>query len=60
MDVNVEYTYSRRVRLFANARNLLNQPQVLERYSPASASYANGYRHEEFGVQFTVGLKGTF
>jgi TonB-dependent receptor len=60
IDANFEYTFSRRFRLFANARNILNQPQVLERYSAESARYATGYRHEEFGVQIAVGVKGTF
>jgi iron complex outermembrane receptor protein len=60
IDANLEYTFSRRFRLFANARNILNTPQVLERYSAVSARHATGYRHEEFGIQFSVGLKGTF
>ena len=30
------------------------------RYSPTSARYATGYRHEEFGVQIAVGVNGTF
>ena len=60
IDANFEYMFSRRVRLFANARNILNTPQVLERYSADSARYATGYRHEEFGIQIAIGLKGTF
>lgn len=60
IDANVEYTFSRRFKLFANARNILNEPQVLERYSQASAQYASGYRHEEFGIQMSIGVKGTF
>lgn len=60
IDVNFEYTWSRRLKVFANARNILNQPQTLERYSNASASYANGFREEEFGVQYAIGVKGTF
>ena len=60
IDGNVEYTLSKRFRLFANARNILNEPQVLERYSAESARYASGFRHEEFGIQMSVGLKGTF
>jgi iron complex outermembrane recepter protein len=60
IDANVEYTLSPRFRIFANARNILNTPQVLERYSAASARYATGYRHEEFGIQIAFGLKGTF
>jgi TonB-dependent receptor len=60
IDANVEYMLSRQFRLFANARNILNTPQVLERYSAASARYATGYRHEEFGIQISFGVKGTF
>lgn len=60
IDANVEYTLSKRLKLFANARNILNEPQILERYSAASARYASGYRHEEFGIQLSLGVKGTF
>ena len=60
IDVNFEYNFSQRFRLFVNARNILNEPQVLERYSADSARYASGFRHEEFGVQYAIGLKGTF
>ncbi len=60
IDANVEYTLSKRLKIFANARNILNEPQVLERYSPTSAKYASGFRHEEFGIQCSVGIKGTF
>jgi len=60
IDANFEYMFSRQFRLFANARNILNTPQVLERYSADSARYATGFRHEEFGIQIAIGLKGTF
>ncbi|MDP3071904.1 MAG: TonB-dependent receptor [Opitutaceae bacterium] len=60
VDVNVEYTHSKRLRFFANARNILNQPQTLEQYSPNSAHYAHGFRDEEFGVQYSIGVKGSF
>lgn len=60
IDVNFEYTFSKRVRFFANARNILNQPQILERHSPTSALYATEFRQEEFGVQYAVGVKGTW
>ena len=46
--------------MFANARNILNTPQDLERYSPETPGYTHTYRSEEFGVQFAVGVKGTF
>jgi TonB-dependent receptor len=62
MDVNVEYTFSKRFKLFANARNVLNEPQILQRYSEAqnSAIYAQNFQQEEFGIQLAVGVKGTF
>ncbi|WP_414663903.1 TonB-dependent receptor [Horticoccus sp. 23ND18S-11] len=60
IDVNAEYTFSRRVTIFANARNILNTPQDLERYSPETPGYTHTYRTEEFGVQFALGVKGTF
>lgn len=62
VDVNAEYTISKRFKIFANARNIFNKPQVLQRYSEAagSAPYAVNYQQEEFGIQMAVGLKGTF
>ena len=60
IDLNAEYTFSKRVTVFANARNILNTPQDLERYSPDTPGYTHTYRSEEFGVQFAVGVKGTF
>ncbi len=46
--------------MFANARNVLNKEQTLERYNDVSPAYSHTYRVEEFGVQFTLGVKGTF
>jgi TonB-dependent receptor len=59
-DVNLEYTLSKRFKLFGNARNIFNAQQVIERYSDTSAAYAKSFRREEFGVQIAVGIKGTF
>ncbi len=60
LDANFDYTLSKRFKLFASARNILNQPQRLERKSATSARYATGYREEEFGIQFSAGVKGSF
>lgn len=60
VDTNFEYTFSKRYKAFFNARNILNRPQVLERYNESSARYATGFRHEEFGVQMSLGVKGTW
>ncbi|WP_158277561.1 TonB-dependent receptor [Opitutus sp. ER46] len=60
LDVNFEYTFSKRFAFFANARNILNTPQVLERYATETPGYAHLYRAEEFGIQFALGVRGTF
>lgn len=60
VDVNFEYTFSKRVKIFANARNILNEPQTLQRYNDTSARYAINQQQEEFGIQMAVGVKGTF
>jgi iron complex outermembrane receptor protein len=61
-DVNAEYTISKRFKVFANARNIFNAQQIIERYSETtqSADYARAYRREEFGIQLAAGIKGTF
>jgi iron complex outermembrane receptor protein len=62
VDVNFEYTFSKRVKIFANARNIFNEPQLQTRYSETvnSAIYARNFQQEEFGIQMAVGVKGTF
>lgn len=60
LDFSGEYKLSKRYNIFFAARNVLNKEQVIERYSIASPSYASGYRHEEFGVNFSLGIKGRF
>ncbi len=60
LDVNAEYQFSKRFALFANARNIMNVAQTLERYNAASPAYSQKYRIEEFGIQMAVGVKGTF
>lgn len=60
LDVNAEYQFSKRFTAFANARNILNVAQTLERYNDVSPDYTHQYRIEEFGIQIAVGIKGTF
>ena len=60
-DVNFEYRYSQRFGVFINARNLTNVAQDIQRYAPVvTPSWSRTYRREEFGVQYTLGVKGTF
>ena len=60
LDLNFEYRFSRRIVLFANARNVLNEPQELLRFGPNTPEYARSYQTEEFAVQLAFGVKGTF
>ncbi len=59
-DINFNYRFTNKVGLFVNARNLTNVAQDAQRYGPTSTSWSRTYRREEFGVQYTLGLKGTF
>ena len=59
-DVNFAYRFSGKLGVFVNARNLTNVAQDAQRYGPTSPSWSRTYRREEFGVQYTLGVKGTF
>lgn len=60
LDANIEYKFSKNLGVFANVRNIFDQPQDLERYNPTSPDYSHLYRREKFGAQITMGVKGTF
>ena len=60
VDFSGEFKLTKNVSLFGGVRNLLNKPQVIQRFSAASPAYAANYRQEEFGIACSVGLKGTF
>ncbi len=60
LDANFEYRFRPEYRFFLNARNLTNVAQDIQRYGPTTPSYSRTYRREEFGVQYTAGVKGTF
>jgi TonB-dependent receptor len=60
IDLSGEYKFSKRFAVFAGVRNLLNEPQILERYNEVSPAYAQVFRHEEFGINFSAGIKGSF
>lgn len=59
-DVNFNYRYTNLLGFFINARNLTNVAQDAQRYGPVSPSWSRTYRREEFGVQYTIGVKGSF
>jgi TonB-dependent receptor len=60
IDVSGEYKVSKKFSIFAAARNILNKEQVIQRYSDVSPEYAYGFRQEEFGINITAGIKGSF
>src|SRR5690606_25388337 len=60
LDMNLDYQFNRRISAFINGRNVLNEPQVLERYGSETPAYAKQFRTEEFGIQYVIGIKGTF
>jgi iron complex outermembrane recepter protein len=60
LDLNIDYSFSKRLSVFFNARNLLNEPQSRLLYADVTPDYARTEREEEFGVQFAIGVKGTW
>ena len=60
LDLNFDYKFSKRLTVFMNARNVTNEPQIIQRYGDDTPSYAQDYQLEEFAVQYAIGIKGTF
>jgi outer membrane receptor protein involved in Fe transport len=60
VDLNVEYSFSDKLSVFANARNIFNEQQTRLIYADVTPDYAHVERTEEFGVQFAIGVKGKF
>ncbi|MCC6415115.1 MAG: TonB-dependent receptor [Opitutaceae bacterium] len=60
LDANFEYTFRRWLSFFATARNLTDVQQVYQRYAPGTPKYAYQFRDEDYGIQITIGVKGTF
>jgi hypothetical protein len=42
------------------ATNILNVPEILQRYGSQTPDYARRYQEMTHGVQLTLGVKGTF
>ena len=60
IDISGEVKVSKHVSIFAGVRNLLNKPQIIQRYNDVSPDYAKTFRQEEFGVSCSLGIKGSF
>jgi iron complex outermembrane receptor protein len=60
LDLNLDLQIRRSLSLFASARNALNQPQEIRRYGSLTPAAAQLSRSAEYGVQLSLGVKGTF
>jgi len=60
LDLNIEYRFSRRLTAFLNGRNIRNKPQERLMMDGRLPVHAQHERREEFGVQWALGVKGTF
>jgi iron complex outermembrane recepter protein len=59
-DLNIEYRFSRRVRVFLNGRNIFNVSTDQLRYGVDTPEYAYLERREIFGALWSLGVKGTW
>lgn len=60
LDLNFTYEFHKHLSFFANARNVLNARPFRIRYGPETPDYAQIFRINDTGVQFTLGIRGTF
>lgn len=62
LDLNVSYQLSLHYSLFANGRNVLNNSTDTLRYDKTGIlpDYARHVDRREFGIQWNVGVKGTY
>jgi iron complex outermembrane recepter protein len=60
LDLNLDYQLRPNLFLYFNGQNILNVPEVLDRYGAETPKYARRYQEMTHGVQLTLGVKGTF
>ncbi|MBI5380599.1 MAG: TonB-dependent receptor [Opitutae bacterium] len=60
LDLNVDYQMTKRLALFAIARNVTNEKYVRLGYGARTPEYARQLSVREYGVQLSAGLKGSF
>ncbi len=60
IDVNLEVMLTRKISLFATARNLLNEAYEWEIDGPGVPAWSTLTSRSIYGTQFTLGVKGTF
>lgn len=60
MDLNVTYQVGKRFSVFASARNVFNKPYISYRYGSETPDYAKVWSYNDYGVFWTMGIKGQF
>jgi iron complex outermembrane receptor protein len=60
LDINLTYQAFKRLSVFVNGRNILNEWFTQSRYQPDTPEYARRSSTNSYGVQWAFGLKGTF
>ena len=60
LDLDLGFQLRHHLSLFANARNLLNVRSGFYQRGPQTPDYAVRFQTVEYGVNFNVGLKGSF
>jgi TonB-dependent receptor len=59
-DVNLDYQIRSRFIVYFNCQNILNVPEIRQRYGSQTPAYARRFQEMTHAVQLTLGLKGTF
>lgn len=60
LDLNVDFQLRANLFLYFSGQNILNVPEILQRYGSQTPAYARRYQEMTHGVQLTLGVKGTF
>jgi iron complex outermembrane recepter protein len=60
LDGNVEYQLTRRFSVFFAGRNLTNEPTQWEVSGPGVPRWSTLTNYEDYGAQYSLGVRGTF
>lgn len=59
-DLSLSLAITPRISLFANGSNIFNNNPSAERYGSETPDYARLFRIQDFGAQYSLGVKGSF
>jgi iron complex outermembrane recepter protein len=60
LDISLDYQIGRRMSIFANLRNVTDDPQEEHIYSSLTPAHAHEFSHGTLGRVFSFGVKGSF